>query len=307
VRPVLVGPNLDFKVIVAPLQNLRKRCKRVNIDADHVEAHFLECVVKGRLVIFALTFSKADQTVSIADKEQNTALVDSVKRSDVCRAVSVQEHHSEVFRVEHFCGSGLKVTFGPSLTVDLIQLSSVKITVIPGQLLLKLLGRDLVILFGDVEPVLVLLAATELFEHDHFVLAVLGRFGQQFHLLGVLGHVDYTCPVLLVFRSKITQELVELRVALGQALDAGIEGLSRLSLFSSHKVLQLFDFADCLGASCALGNFRIEIFVAEEEHARLLVLVCVEVSEDLSGNLVFLGTKHGFLTLQKRRPRTYHP
>lgn len=57
----------------------RSRPVLIPVQAHHVLPEFLECLVKGLFVIFALSLAIADEAASVADKNEDTPMVDAIK------------------------------------------------------------------------------------------------------------------------------------------------------------------------------------------------------------------------------------
>lgn len=77
----------------------------------------------------------------------------------------------------------------------------------------------LVFLFVEFVEVFHILPASELLKHNHFILAVLRRLGEQVFFLVFLCHVNNVGPVFLVLCLKVSQEVVEALVTFGHALN----------------------------------------------------------------------------------------
>ena len=76
---ILLGEYADPEIIVSTLKHGRNGPPMVPIEHDHVLFELLEGIIERHLVIASLAFSKADHTLSIADKDENTPLVNSVQ------------------------------------------------------------------------------------------------------------------------------------------------------------------------------------------------------------------------------------
>lgn len=250
--------------------------------------HLFEGIIEGLLIIFTLTFAVADEAVSISDKNENSTMVDPIQRGDISNTIRVQEDQSKLIRVEDFILLGFEETFWTERCGIgiLLSLLSIKIIRVVGETC-SVLVRSITFKH-KVVVVLLLLTSAELLEHDHFVLTVLRGPCEQLLLLSVLGHVNDRSPVLFILCLETLKEFVETGVLFGHGFNASVQRLTRVTLLRLDEVLELFNFLDSLGPRL----FHLKSFflgVTEEQHAGLLVLVGIGVTEDSGGHVGHLG------------------
>jgi hypothetical protein len=246
-------------------------------DTNEVGSEALEGRVECTLIVFSLALAEADKTFTVANENENTSVVHSVEGGDISNSVRVDENELEFSRVEHFVFLGFKVALRTRRDELLLCVQLIKMLQICGTVRSHTF-TNLTVLLGFFIVVLDVFAASELFEHDHFVAAELGTLGQEELLLLVLGRVDDVGPALLILGLESAEELIERLVTFSHGLDAGVEGLSTGLGLLLDEVLQFLDLLDVLWS--ASGFFAASFAsVGKKEHLILLELVLVFVKD----------------------------
>ena len=94
VAPVVrtcLRPDAEVEIVMAALQMTRRRPVLVPVKAYHILPKLLESLVEGLLVVFTFTLAIADQSASIADENEHTPLVNTIKRRHICDRITVKE------------------------------------------------------------------------------------------------------------------------------------------------------------------------------------------------------------------------
>lgn len=68
---------------MATLHTLGCRELDVKREANQIGSHFLESIIESRLVVLSLTFAVADETITISNKNQDSAVVNSIEGSHI--------------------------------------------------------------------------------------------------------------------------------------------------------------------------------------------------------------------------------
>ena len=84
---ILLRENADPEIVVSTLKHGGNGPPVVPIEHDHVLFELLKGIIERHLVIACLAFSKADHSLSIADKDENTPLVNSVQSRYISHTV----------------------------------------------------------------------------------------------------------------------------------------------------------------------------------------------------------------------------
>jgi len=106
----LLREYLDFKIVVSALKHIRARENFVYINTHHVLARLFECILKRLLILFCFALPVRNEPVSIANENEDTSLVGSIKRGDISNRVRVHENQAEFFGRKDFIVSALKVS-----------------------------------------------------------------------------------------------------------------------------------------------------------------------------------------------------
>ena len=98
VTPIVRGHlrvDLDSIVVMSCLKDLGHGQQLVHGDADEVLPELLERDLEGSLVIFTLAHSVADDAVSVADKEQDSAGIYTIQSSNISDRIGVDKDQCE--------------------------------------------------------------------------------------------------------------------------------------------------------------------------------------------------------------------
>ena len=213
----LLRVDLNLEVVVAAGQDLRAREDVLDVEEEHVGAGVLERVVEGLLVLTSLALAVCDHTTAVADEDEHAAGVDTVEACHVRDAVRVDEDECELAWVKDLAMTRLEEALGTG-ALELVDVLECLFAHVDRQLRIVILSNSFfaLLISHQIEVVLEVLAAAELLQHDHLVLAHLRRHLQQLVLLLVLRQVDDIRPALLILRLEVFEELVEALVLLGK-------------------------------------------------------------------------------------------
>jgi len=166
-------PDLNIEVVVSSFKACVDWRVPVHRQANEVLSQLFERMLEGAFVVFALALAVADNSVSVADKEEHTSVVDSVKAGDISYRVTVNEDQGEMGSGEDFITAGAEEAFGTGAGDVLVAIdgSGVEVHVVGGIMAVLVLLLDSALLH-EVEVVLHLLSAAEFFQHDHLIFAI---------------------------------------------------------------------------------------------------------------------------------------
>ena len=203
----LLRPDFDNKIVVSTIEHSGTRENLVNVDAHHVLTRLFECILERLLILRCLTLTIRNETISIANENEYTSLVGSVKRRDVGYGVGVHENQCELIGIKDFIKSTLK----KSLDVRAVVLFKLVIFVI---IWLKFIITQsfsyFVLHFRNFFVIILqILSSSELFHHDHLVFSHLRSHFEESILLLILSKIDDIGPSLLVFGLEVFEEFVE--------------------------------------------------------------------------------------------------
>lgn len=227
----LLRVDLYLEVVVAAGQDLRAREDVLDVEEQHVGPGVLERVVEGLLVLTCLALAVCDHTTAVADEDEHAAGVDTVEARHVRDAVRVDEDECELAWVKDLAMTRLEEALG-TRALKLVDVLECLFAHVDRQLRIVLLSNSFIALLisHQIEVILEVLAAAELLQHDHLVLAHLRRHLQQLVLLLVLRQVDDIRPALLVLRLEVFEELVEALVLLGKVTNRLLQRFSLRAL-----------------------------------------------------------------------------
>ena len=232
-------------------------------------------------------------------------MVHSVQRCYVCNTIWGYENQSKFVGVKNFVLLCFKVALrtwsGEFSRLTQRILVHIHILIVLTQVVCVFSG----LLFCEFKVVLQVFAPSELFKHNHFILAVLRRFRQQLLFLHLLSHINYTSPVLFIFRLEISQELVESWVSFRHAFNAGVQTLTFFLPLRLDKRLNFLNFSNCLwsAGSCFA---RWSIFVPKKQHLWLLITILVHIEENLWREACsFRGEEHPWVIHNGSTPATW--
>jgi len=232
-------------------------------------------------------------------------VVYSVKRRHVCNTIGCNKNESEFVRVKNFVFLCFKVAFR-TWSGKLSRLTERVLVHIHGLVVLtQVVSIFSRFLFGEFKVVLQVFAPSELFKHNHLILAILWRFRQQLLFLHLLSHIDNTCPVLLILCLKIFEEFVEAWVSFRHTFNAGVQTLALFLPLRLNKRLNFLNLSDCL-RSAGRCFARWSIFVAKKQHLGLLVAILVHVIENLWRYACsFCGEEHSLVANNRSAVATW--
>lgn len=183
----------------------------LDVDAHQVPPGIAEGMVECLFILNALALSIGDHSVSIADKDKHSAVVDSVQRGHIGHRVRLHEEERELARVEAFLLGGSHGCIGTQGGCALESIHEVNVTEVDGfvEQVSSVVSFKNLLFFGEAMEIFEVLPSAELLHHDHLILPHLRCDLQQLVLLRLLGEVDDISPPLLVLLLEGLQELIE--------------------------------------------------------------------------------------------------